>query len=263
MMRYLSQTCRGARVGADITLAEVAPLAKAHESGLSRFEQGQSYPRDVGTVVDGYAAALKIPAQMIWADALRAWVKEEGGLDPVRLDMTPPLNPDETLIRRIATEVRSATDEAVRALFQTQTGTPSDDRKLLDAVFANVPIGLAFVNPDLRYVRVNVNLATINGFSPEEHYGTEVPKLLPEMWDQVQPCYEDALSGTPCYDIEVVGETPAAPGRKRNFLTSYLPVGEPVIGVLVISREVTEYKRLAELLTNGFSSGPAFHQEAL
>src|SRR5436190_19529597 len=51
---------------------------------------------------------------------------------------------------------------------------------LLDTLFATAPVGLAFLDRDLRYVRVNAALAAINGRAPEEHVGERIQEVLPE-----------------------------------------------------------------------------------
>src|SRR5438034_2319816 len=51
---------------------------------------------------------------------------------------------------------------------------------LLDTLFATAPVGLAFFDPGLRYVRINTALAEINGVSPAAHVGRTVSDVLPE-----------------------------------------------------------------------------------
>ena len=52
---------------------------------------------------------------------------------------------------------------------------------LLDAIFASAPLGLAFIDRDLRYARVNQLLADMNGVSPEAHVGKRPRDLLPDL----------------------------------------------------------------------------------
>src|SRR4029077_8046034 len=46
---------------------------------------------------------------------------------------------------------------------------------VVDAVFAAAPIGLAFMDTNFRYVRVNQALAALNGLPVEEHFGPPPP----------------------------------------------------------------------------------------
>jgi PAS domain S-box-containing protein len=138
----------------------------------------------------------------------------------------------------------------LRARLQSANAELDEALGLLDVVFAHAPVGLALLDGDLRYVRVNDRLAEINGVPAAEHLGRTIAELLPELAPQV---HEDvarvARSGTPLIEVEVSGSTPAQPGVGRRWVASYWPVrretdGTPIgVGLVVI--EVTE-RRAAE-----------------
>ena len=50
---------------------------------------------------------------------------------------------------------------------------------LLDAVFQSAPVGLAFLDRELRFQRINERLAAINGLPIASHVGRTPPELLP------------------------------------------------------------------------------------
>src|SRR4051812_23354544 len=52
-------------------------------------------------------------------------------------------------------------------------------RALIDAVYATAPVGLAFVDEDMRYVRINEAMARISRQSVEEHLGRRISEVLP------------------------------------------------------------------------------------
>ncbi|MGH2949191.1 MAG: SpoIIE family protein phosphatase, partial [Solirubrobacteraceae bacterium] len=121
---------------------------------------------------------------------------------------------------------------------------------LLDVVFEHAPVGLALLDTELRYVRVNDRLAEINGVPAADHIGHTIAELLPDLPASVQDDAARVLStGSPLGDMAVSGETPARPGEPREWVTSYWPVrragGEELIGVGVVVIEVTE-RRTAE-----------------
>src|SRR4051794_36991731 len=96
---------------------------------------------------------------------------------------------------------------------------------LLDALFANAPVGLAFWDIDMRFRRINAQLAAMNGLSAEEHLGRRPSELVADIGGQVEALIERVLAtGEPLRDVEVVGETPAAPGRTAHWLAHYYPV---------------------------------------
>src|SRR4051794_30025568 len=118
---------------------------------------------------------------------------------------------------------------------------------LLDSLFAAAPVGLAFWDRDLRYQRVNERLAAINGIAPEEHVGRTVEEVLPAVGPEVAQLLRGVLeTGESVVDLEITGETPAEPGVRRTWLTSYYPVagvdGE-LMGVGAVVSDVTERKR--------------------
>ncbi|MGI8593122.1 MAG: SpoIIE family protein phosphatase [Solirubrobacteraceae bacterium] len=136
---------------------------------------------------------------------------------------------------RLYEEARAAQVRAVEAL------------ALLDTLFATAPVGLAYFDRELRYVRLNDALAEINGLPAREHLGRTVPEVLPDMDPEVVEAFRRVLeTGEPILDMDMTGETPKAPGTVRHWLGSFYPVrpaeGE-VIGVGAVVVETTERQR--------------------
>ena len=50
----------------------------------------------------------------------------------------------------------------------------------LQALYAALPVGVAFLGLDLRYQRVNETLARLNGRSVEAHVGASLEEILGE-----------------------------------------------------------------------------------
>jgi PAS domain S-box-containing protein len=118
------------------------------------------------------------------------------------------------------------------------------DAALLDTLFTEAPVGLAFFDRDLRYVRVNTALAEINGVDAEDHVGRTVSEVLPDMDPEVVVGLRRVLeTGEPIKDVEVVGQTPSQPGRERTWLCGWYPVrsreGGAILGIGAIVLEVT------------------------
>ncbi len=121
---------------------------------------------------------------------------------------------------------------------------PSDPQHaLLDAMFMHAPIGLAFWDRELRYRRVNEALAAINGFPVEAHLGKRMPELLGVLGEDLERLFRRIIEqGEVMANVDVTGETPAAPGKVRNWLASYYPVvdsGGETVGVAAAVIEVT------------------------
>jgi PAS domain S-box-containing protein len=116
----------------------------------------------------------------------------------------------------------------------------------LNALYDSAPIGLAFFDREYRYVRINSELAGINGVAPEEHAGRTLREIVPVNAPQVEPVIDRVFAtGKPVRDLEVIGETPQQPGVERHWLTGFYPVFDEdgtvvAVGVWVV--EISERK---------------------
>jgi PAS domain S-box-containing protein len=120
-------------------------------------------------------------------------------------------------------------------------------RAILDELLMAAPIGFALLDRDLRFQLVNPVLAQMNGLSVEAHLGKTPTELLPGISadfirDVARAVFD---TGKAQVDLELVGETPAAPGVKRTWLEHWFPVRlhDDTIGVGVVIVEVTEQRR--------------------
>ena len=122
----------------------------------------------------------------------------------------------------------------------------------IDSIYGSAPIGLAVLDSELRYVRINDRLAQMNGIPAAAHIGKTVRELLPDLADQAEAIYRDIVStGEPLLDIEFSGTTPAEPDRARTWLANWLPLrdsGGQVIGMNVVTHEVTERQEAQQAL---------------
>lgn len=137
----------------------------------------------------------------------------------------------------------------VREVTEARRNTEVAERRLaeLENIYQTAPIGLLFVDTQLRYVRINERLAAINGVSASEHIGRTIWEVVPEMAEAVAPKYLKVIeTGEPIVDDEVSGITPAAPLEIRDYLASYYPVKDEhgkVLGVTAVVKDITEQKR--------------------
>ena len=122
---------------------------------------------------------------------------------------------------------------------------------LLDTVFSTAPVGLALVDRDLRFVRVNETFAAFNARPVAELVGRTVPDLLRAAGlaeGIVVPSYRQVLEGDgPVLDLELT--TSAPDGTPRHWNASFTPVTHAdgsVTGVIVSVMNVTERRALLE-----------------
>jgi PAS domain S-box-containing protein len=117
---------------------------------------------------------------------------------------------------------------------------------LLGALFSQAPVGLAYMDPEGRYVRINETLATFNGLSVEAHRGRRAADVIPSLWPRIAPVFNRVLErGEPVLNQEIIGETAATRGETRHWLVSYYPVrtGREVTGVGVVAIDETGRRR--------------------
>ena len=128
----------------------------------------------------------------------------------------------------------------------------SDTLSLLDSMLANAPVGLAFVDRNLRIVRVNQVFATLTGMPLSRHLGRTVSAIMPsEAAAQLEDAFAQVFSqDTPSLEIELSGEGPP-PNRAWTWLVSVYPVltnAEQVRWAGMIVRDVSERVRAEETL---------------
>jgi len=120
----------------------------------------------------------------------------------------------------------------------------------LAELYEKAPIGLAVLDADLRYVRINRMLADINGLPTSAHIGKTVGQIVPGFELHARTiCAEIRKNGRAVTDYEVSGECPAQPGVRRVWLQSWYPFKDNtgrLAGYSVIVQDVTERKRAEE-----------------
>ena len=122
----------------------------------------------------------------------------------------------------------------------------------LSRMYREAPIGLCFLDRELRYVFINEWLAKINGTSVEGHLGRTVSEVLPDVAATAESQLRHVLeTGEPIIDGIIEAETPSAPGQKRVFQHNYnAVVGDDgtVVGVSCAVQDVTERRRGVEAI---------------
>ncbi|MGF1602955.1 MAG: PAS domain-containing protein [Thermosynechococcaceae cyanobacterium] len=117
----------------------------------------------------------------------------------------------------------------------------------LESIYQFAPIGLAVLDTDLRFQRINQRLADINGLTIDAHLGRSVREVLPNLADKVEPLLSQVLrTGESVIDLEIKGETPSHPGVTRTWLESWHPITTEqgqIVGINIVCQEITEQKR--------------------
>jgi PAS domain S-box-containing protein len=128
---------------------------------------------------------------------------------------------------------------------------PTQRLAQLQAIYNGAPVGLCFLDCNLRYVSLNRRLADLDGVPMASYAGKTVQEVIPEAFKRFEPYLRRALKGEAIPEVEV-----SVPGKHpgdadQTTLLSYQPAfdeaGE-VIGVSLAAIDITERKRAEEAL---------------
>lgn len=119
----------------------------------------------------------------------------------------------------------------------------------IEAIYHNTPIGLALLDRDLRYVRINAALAEMNGVPAADHIGRLVWDIVPTMREVSEPQMCHVLQTGDLVRTVVSEESQKLPGIIRYWDKTFYPLKRPdgsVLAVGVMVEEITERKRAQE-----------------
>ena len=120
----------------------------------------------------------------------------------------------------------------------------------IESVYATAPVGLAVLDTELRFLRINQRLAEMNGYPAAAHLGRTVREIVPQVADDVEPLLRGIItSGEPLLNLEITGETAAQPGIQRSWRENFYPLKSPdgqIIGINVVTEDITERKRVEQ-----------------
>jgi PAS domain S-box-containing protein len=131
---------------------------------------------------------------------------------------------------------------------------PTQRLAQLRAIYNGLPVGLCFLDCNLRYVSLNQRLADMNGVPVVTFLGKTVEEMLPELFPQIQPYLLRALQGDAVADVEVFKPSHKPGKPDMTILLSYQPAfdeAQEVIGVSVAFMDITERKRAEEAFGEG------------
>lgn len=152
-----------------------------------------------------------------------------------------PLKNDQGRIYRIVGTALELTD---RKLLEQELARQQD---YFDAFFAAANVGMAILDEQLRFVRVNRAIAENDGLPIEAYAGRTTSEVLPGVGLLIEPRHRQVLeTGQALMNVEVDVENPQFPSEVRHCLESYFPLQTlegRVIGVGRVVWDVTNQRR--------------------
>ena len=164
--------------------------------------------------------------------------------------------PSEDLPQTLAQKIASPTHELPHTPTEASMplrleAQPTHRLAQLHAIYDGAPVGLGFLDRNLRYVSVNKHLAQMNNVSVASHLGRAVAEVYPGISSRLEPYLHRALAGEVITDLELTGPDPYQPGKFCTRLVSYQPArdeAEEVIGISVAVVDITARKRVEQAL---------------
>ena len=128
---------------------------------------------------------------------------------------------------------------------------PTQRLAQLQAIYDGAPVGLCFLDRNLRYVSLNRALADIAGERVAAHLGKTIMQMVPEIYSRIEPYLLRALRGEASRDLEFSWPATKKGQPARTDLASIQPAfdeaGE-VIGISISVAEITALKRTEQAL---------------
>ncbi|MFG2310506.1 SpoIIE family protein phosphatase [Streptomyces sp. NPDC048566] len=128
------------------------------------------------------------------------------------------------------------------------------DPAFLDRFVTRSPVGMAVLDPELRYVWMNDTLERLGGVPRDERLGRRLSELLPGILSEtIEDLMRGVLaSGEPVIDYEYLGWSNVDPQRRRAYSTSFFPLigaDHSFTGVCYTVLDITERWNARELLS--------------
>src|SRR6266508_755674 len=149
---------------------------------------------------------------------------------------------DRTFVRLVAQPCAQALERA--RLFEEAARSRVEaewDSALVAGMCGAAPVGLALLDREMRFVKVNENFARVDGVALAAHVGRTPLEILPQApADEIVSAFRSALDSGQALEQPMEGAAPSEPGVRRRFATSWFPVrvrGE-IAGVGVLLREL-------------------------
>ncbi|MDB5350367.1 MAG: domain S-box [Planctomycetota bacterium] len=155
---------------------------------------------------------------------------------------------DLDLLVAVASQVSMAVDNA-RLYREAQVALrrTAESQALVDAILSAAPVAVAFLDTELRFLRVNQAMAAINGLAVNSHLGRKLGDILPVVALRLAPLIQTvAATGKPILGMEIKEENPAVPERAKSWLGYCYPAFGPdgrTVGIGLILEDVTEARR--------------------
>lgn len=144
------------------------------------------------------------------------------------------------------TPLREAIDEAVEA-----RAAAEEQSHEVNQIYANSPLAMGLITPDMKYARLNQKLADINGVPLEGHVGKTIRQVIPNVADQTEDIVRKVVqTGEAITGERVTGHTINDPETIHEWESDWVPfrVNDEIAAVSVTVRDITDQVRTSDTL---------------
>jgi PAS domain S-box-containing protein len=128
--------------------------------------------------------------------------------------------------------------------------SPADQAAELDLFFRTAPIGVAFIDRQMRYLSINARLASYHGVPVDDHIGKKVFEVIPTLANEVTSAVRRVfVTGDPLLNHE--SSSTNADGNEHIWLANYFPMrgaGGDIQSVAVMVLDITGRKNVEQNL---------------
>jgi len=127
----------------------------------------------------------------------------------------------------------------------------------LARLYENAPVGLGYLDTDLRFRYINQSLARIHGIPADQHDGKVIGKLFEAFTDELVADLREVLeTGKPIIDRDIGLEMHTGPGTPRSYSHSFYPdwsANNKVSGINCVVQDVTACRQTESSLVKSNS----------
>jgi PAS domain S-box-containing protein len=117
----------------------------------------------------------------------------------------------------------------------------------LNAFFSNASVGLAIIDKNLCFLRINAPFAQLNGLDSREQVGKPLKNVIADLSSQTEPIVREVVrTGEPVLNQEIKGRVPSTPGVTGWWLKSIFPIskeGDEVTQMGIVVQDISGLKR--------------------
>ena len=133
----------------------------------------------------------------------------------------------------------------------TLEASPAQRLAQLQAIYDGSPVGLCFIDRDLRYVSQNRRLSEMSAAPLGPRLGKKLGEVMPMVYLQMEPYLKRALAGEAIPNLEILTERPDSPSEFNTLLLSLQPARDEageVVGISIAAMDITERKNTEQAL---------------